>query len=109
MKLVGRFLTAVSLGLVLFAALATPAAASDYWVTANPFTVNDTLPGTESWNAYQLNASVGDKISYTLSVTPPGGCAMLLRPRGHNPTGQSQYDPRYSMETCGLSYANTYP
>ncbi len=101
-------LVTMSLGLVLIA-LAPPAAAANLWVTENPFTVDDTLPGSENWNAYQLNASAGDKIAYTMTVTTSGGCAMLLMTRGHNPTGQSQYDTRYSMDTCGLTYTNEYP
>jgi len=109
MKLVSRFLTAVSLGLVLFAALATPAAAIEYTVTVNPYTVSHTLLNTENWNAYELIAEPGGQVSYTLTVTSAGDCAMLLMVRGHNPTGSSQYDTRYSMDTCGLSYANTYP
>jgi len=109
MKLVSRFVTAVSLGLVLFAALATPAAAVEYTVGTNPYIVTHTLLSTEIWNAYELIAEPGGQVSYTMAVTSAGDCAMLLMVRGHNPTGNSEYDTRYSMDTCGPSYANAYP
>ncbi len=109
MRLASKLLIATSLAVVVFASVPPPAAAVEYTVDANPYSVSHTLPGTELWNVYELTANAGDQISYTMTVTSAGDCAMLLMVRGHNPTGSSQYDTRYSMDTCGPSYANTYP
>ncbi len=96
------------MGVVLLAAFVPSAAAVEYTVNSNPYTVNHTLLATEAWNAYELTANTGDRVTYSMTVTSAGDCAMLLLVQGHNPTVSSQYYTSYSQDTCSLTYSNTF-
>ena len=80
----------------------------EYQVTSNPYEVENTLLSTELWDSYELVAARGDRVSYSMTVATPTGCAMLLFVKGHNVDGNSQYYVQYSEDRCVTSYANTF-
>ena len=101
----------VGLMLVALAAVGTapPTAADNYTLTTDRYSENRTLLTTELWDTYELTASIGRNVIYSMNVTTPGGCAMLLYVKGHNANPQSNYYRFYSQEACVPTYSNTFP
>src|SRR5437867_2023026 len=99
----------------LVALMFTPAAAAtNYTVSSNPYSASVTLRSTELWDTHELNASNGQNVAYSFSVTTSGGCASLLFVKGHNANLQSQYYTAYSTVSgnqlnCVTSYSNSFP
>lgn len=106
--LMGRILAALCLGALVVVFAAPAASAATYIVTANPYTATHSLSVTDSWDSYEITASTGSKISYSVAVTETG-CVKLALVQGHGVTLDSQYYIDYSQETCVASYSNTFP
>lgn len=103
-----RILAMVCLG-VLVAVLAAPAvSATTYTVDADPYTATNAVSVTDTWDTYELTASAGQSIAYSVSAAG-GGCVMLLFIKGHSVTVNSQYYVAYSQANCVSSYSNTFP
>lgn len=84
------------------------AAATTYTVTANPYSRSDTISIQELWDAYELTAANGARVTYSVTASG-GGCVMLLFAKGHGITMSSTYYVAYSQESCVSSYSTTFP
>lgn len=101
---------AALLCLLLLAMLlvAPTAGATTTSVTSNPFSASGTLTTTEIWDSFELSASSGSRVTYTVTAAS-GGCVMVLFTQGHSVTMSSSYYISYSQENCVSSYTNTFP
>lgn len=90
------------------AMLAPTASATNHTVNTNPYVASHTLSTTDLWDTYELVLTSGNQVTYTVTVTTSGGCAMLLFVKGHGANMQSQFLVAYSQENCVASYGNTY-
>jgi len=98
----------VSLGIGIVMALGGTASALTYTVTT-PYRVDHTLAADASWNAYELTAQNDQRVTYSMTITTSGACAMMFFIKGHGVTPESKYFIAYSQENCAQSYANTFP
>jgi hypothetical protein len=89
-------------------ALGGTVSALTYTVTT-PYRVDHTLAADASWNAYELIAQTDEQVTYSITTTTSGACAMTFFIKGHNVNPQSKYFIAYSQENCAQSYTNTFP
>ncbi|HKZ99269.1 MAG TPA: hypothetical protein VJ326_06745 [Thermoplasmata archaeon] len=97
---------AIVLALVLVSSVVS---ATTYAVSENPYRITHTTRIDLLWNAYELGARDGQRISYWMNVTTAGGCASLLLIRGHDANLDSLYYVDYSEEDCVAKYSNSFP
>ncbi|MGI0148044.1 MAG: hypothetical protein ACREDF_00740 [Thermoplasmata archaeon] len=97
------------LGIALLTAIGPPASATDFAVISTPYQVNHTLASDTRWNTYELTASIGQQVKYSITITTTGACASLLFIKGHNPGLRSEYFVTYSKESCVQTYSNSFP
>ncbi len=103
-----RFLTAMCVGVLVGVLVAPVASATTYTVTATQYSATNDVSITDLWDSYELTASVGQSIEYSVSASG-GGCVLLLFIRGHSVTINSQYYSAYSQVNCVPSYSNRFP
>ena len=101
----------VGLAIVALVAISTaPAAtATNYVVSANPYTARATLLNSETWDTHELVAQNGQNVAYTMTVNTTGACLSLLFVKGHNASLSSQYYVSYSEENCVQTYSKSFP
>lgn len=88
--------------------VAPTAAATTTTVTSNPFSASGTITAAEIWDSFELTASSGSRVTYTVTASG-GGCVMVFFAQGHSVTMSSSYYVSYSQENCVASYTNTFP
>lgn len=102
-------LVTLVLGVGILLALSGTSSAISFSVITTPYHVNHTLPDDAAWNTYELTATDGQSVRYSMTITTPGACALLLFVKGHNPGPQFEYFATYSEGECVDSYSNSFP
>ena len=86
---------------------AHPVLAQTYGVSSYPYSQDRTLPAATEFDSYEITATVGREIRYSVRATD-GGCILVLLILGHNANENSLYLIAYSQETCVESFSRTY-
>ncbi len=86
-----------------------PAMATTHTVNSTEYTKNTILDDSEDWDAYELTATSGQHVSYSVTVNSTGDCAQLFFAKGHGFGLASDYYVHYSQENCVTSYSNDFP